>query len=230
MATFAFVHGAFMRGAHFAVVAERLRGAGHRTVAPDLPATDPAAGAAEYARLVAAAAGDTGDLVVVAHSMGGLTAPVVATLRPVRRIVYLAALVPEPGRSFDDVSWHDPRIAAPYVPQTHSLASEDGSASVGPARAAEVYFHDASPARRQWAYSLMRPQQWKILREPCPLDAMPSVDATVVACRQDRLVSPSWLSHVASERLGTEAITIDGGHCPMVSRPGELVRLLIALA
>ena len=71
-----------MRGAHFAVVAERLRGAGHRTVAPDLPATDPAAGAAEYARLVAAAAGDTGDLVVVAHSMGGLTAPVVATLRP----------------------------------------------------------------------------------------------------------------------------------------------------
>lgn len=229
MATFAFVHGAFMRGAHFAPVIEALREAGHAAVAPDLPSLDPEAGAAEYARVIAAALDGAPDAIVVGHSMGGLTAPVVTTLTPVRRVVYLAALIPEPGRSFDDVSWHDPEVNAPYVAQTHPHASEDGSAIVGPARAAEVSFHDATPDRKQWAYALMRPQQWKILREPCPLDAMPDVETEVMVCRDDRLVNPAWGRRVARDRFGVDAVEIDGGHCPMVSRPHDLAATLLSL-
>lgn len=230
MTTIAFVHGAYHSGGHFDLAAAALRGAGHRVVAPDLPAADPAAGAREYAAAVAAALDGAGeDVVVVGHSMGGLTAPVVAALRPVRAVVFLAALIPQPGRSFDDVGWHDHTISAPYVAQTVPHASEDGSASVGPARAAEVFFHDAPWPRKQWAFSLLRPQQWRVLQEPCPLETMPAVDYHAIVCRDDRMVSPDWTARTAKEQLGADAIWLDGGHCPMVSRPDDLAAALLPI-
>lgn len=229
MTTVAFVHGAYHRGTHFDAVASALSARGHQVVAPDLPATDPAAGAWQYAQTVVAALGDAGDVVVVGHSMGGLTAPVVAAIRPVRRIVYVAALIPEPGRSFDDVSWHDREVAAPYVAQTVPLASEDGSASVPAARASEVFFHDAHWEDQRRAFALLRPQQWRVLQEPCPLQDMPDVPASIVVCREDRVVNPAWTARVGRERFGADPIEIDGGHCPMVSRPDVLAGVLADL-
>jgi pimeloyl-ACP methyl ester carboxylesterase len=45
--------------------------------APDLPSDDDSAGLPEYAGTVVDAIGDRTDLVVVAHSFGGFTAPLV---------------------------------------------------------------------------------------------------------------------------------------------------------
>ena len=234
MATFALVHGAYHRGAHFDLLAAALRTGGHRVVAPDLPATDRHAGAAACARVVADATreaiGDADDVVVVGHSMGGLTAPVVATLRPVRGIVYLAALIPEPGRSFDDVSWHESQIPAPYEAQTHPLAAEDGSARVTAARAAEVFFHDCPWERQRWATSLMRPQHWRVLHEPCPLEAMPDVPSSFIACRADRVVNPAWIARIARDRFDSEPVEIEGGHSPAIARPDDLAAILGDLA
>lgn len=58
-------------------VAPLLRRAGHDAVAVDLPGDDQEAGLSEYADLVAAAAGDRADIVLVAQSLGGFTAPLV---------------------------------------------------------------------------------------------------------------------------------------------------------
>lgn len=233
MATFLLIHGAYHQGAHFDLLTSALRERGHDAVAPDLPATDRHAGAAQYARHAAAAVahtpGGASDVVVVGHSMGGLTAPVVATLIPVRRIVYLAAFVPQPGRSFDDVSWHDTRINAPHAAQTYPLASDDGSASVPLARATEVFFHDCWWERARWAWALLRPQQWRVLQEPCPLDQMPEVESAFIACRSDRVVNPAWVQAVARERFQQTAIMIDGGHSPFISRPAELAGILTGL-
>jgi pimeloyl-ACP methyl ester carboxylesterase len=75
MAAFVFIHGAGDVGWYWHLVAAELRERGHDTVAPDLPCDDDSAGLPEYADTVAAAAGDRTDLVVVAQSLGGFTAP-----------------------------------------------------------------------------------------------------------------------------------------------------------
>jgi alpha-beta hydrolase superfamily lysophospholipase len=54
-----------------------LRERGHEAVAVDLPADDDSAGLSEYADAVVGAIGDRTDLVVVAQSLGGFTAPLV---------------------------------------------------------------------------------------------------------------------------------------------------------
>jgi hypothetical protein len=58
-------------------VAPELRERGHGVVAPDLPCDDDSAGLAEYADAVVGAIGARGDLVVVAQSLAGFTAPLV---------------------------------------------------------------------------------------------------------------------------------------------------------
>ncbi len=63
-------------------LAAELDARGAPAVAVDLPADDDDAGLAAYADTVVRAAGDADPVVVVAQSMGGLTAPLVCGRRP----------------------------------------------------------------------------------------------------------------------------------------------------
>ena len=68
-------------------------------MAVDLPCDDDTAGFAEYTDAVVDAIGDRADLVLVAQSMGGFTAPLVCDRVPVDLMVLVAAMVPRPGES-----------------------------------------------------------------------------------------------------------------------------------
>ncbi len=112
MTAFALVHGGWHGGWCWQLVQAELAARGHTSVAPDLPITDPAAGAVAYADAVLAAL-PAEPVVLVAHSLAGLVAPLVAAAAPVRRVVYLAAMLPEPGRSVDDRARAGQRMTRP---------------------------------------------------------------------------------------------------------------------
>ena len=104
MSTFALVHGGAHGGWCWELVVPELERLGHSVVAPDLPIEDEANGARAWADVVVEALEGVGDdVVVVGHSLGGMAVPVVASLRPVRRMVFLAAMVPVPGMVYLDV-------------------------------------------------------------------------------------------------------------------------------
>ncbi len=67
----------------------------------DLPGPDPTAGLPEYADLVVAAAQQFSDVVIVAQSLGGFTAPMAAERLQVRvrEIVLVNAMIPVPGET-----------------------------------------------------------------------------------------------------------------------------------
>src|SRR4051794_6511780 len=100
--TYVLIHGAGDVGSSWDLVADRLRARGHDVVAVDLPADDDCAGFAEYADTVVEAIGDRSDLVVVAHSLGGFTAPLVCQRAPVDLLVLCAAMIPSPGETAAD--------------------------------------------------------------------------------------------------------------------------------
>lgn len=98
--TFGLVHGSGHRSSCWDPLVGELSRRGFRSVAVDLPCDRADAGAADYAEAVTGALRDVaGPLILVGHSLGGLTIPVVATRRPVALLVYLCAVLPDPGRS-----------------------------------------------------------------------------------------------------------------------------------
>lgn len=102
MSTFVLVHGGGGSSWDWHVVTNELRDHGHDAVAVDLPNDNRRAGWEEYVDTVVHALGDRRDVVVVGHSLGGFTAPLVCARTTVDLLVLVAAMVPSPGELFSD--------------------------------------------------------------------------------------------------------------------------------
>jgi len=231
MATFGLVHGAWHGAWCWERLIPELAARGHQAVAMDLPCEDPEAGAARYAEVVDAALPRTDDLVLVGHSLGGLTIPLVAVRRPVRLLAFLCAALPVPGQSLEEQVAADPTLYAPgYATHPGRVVHPDGSTSWASADSVrEVFYHDCAPADVARAWPRLRRQSRAPRREPCPLLAWPEVPRVSIVAREDHAVNPVWARRAARERLGVAPIELAGSHSPFLSRPAELAALLDGL-
>ena len=195
-------------------MADELRERGHDVVAVDLPCDDESAGLSEYADTVVEAIGDRGDLVVVAHSLGGFTAPLVCARVPVDLLVLVAGMVPAPGEKAEEWWTNTGYVTAPGDYGDDEIA---------------LYLHDVPPDLAAEALAKGRDQTMTPMREPWPLDAWPDVPTRYLLCRDDRMFDADWTRRMVRDRLGIEADEIDGSHCVYLSRPAELAARLESL-
>ncbi|MFZ0214648.1 MAG: alpha/beta hydrolase [Candidatus Dormiibacterota bacterium] len=156
--------------------------------------------------------------VVVAHSGAGLLLPAVARALGAHRQVWLAAAIPDPGRSFlEEVS------AAPGRIFNDEWRGKDPTQD--PVLATYFLFHDCDLATLRWALTTLRAfSPERAYREAVRLT--PAIPSTYVVCSQDRTLKPDWSRPEAKRRLSADVVEIDAGHCPHVSRPAELAGLL----
>lgn len=187
-----------------------LQRRGHDAVPVALPVGDDAAGLERYADAVVDAVGDRRDLVVVGHSMGGLTAPLVCSRLPVRLLVLLAAMVPRHGETGGQ--W--------WSATGHTGPGLDDR---------ELYFHDVPADLAEVALAREDVQSSRPFEDPWPLASWPDVPTRVVAGRDDRLFSLDFQRRIARERLGLEVDEVPGGHLCMLSQPVALADVLARL-
>lgn len=223
MATYVLIHGAASDGWYWHLVVPELRARGHDTVVPDLPCDDDAAGLAEYADTVVEAIGGRTDLVVVAQSLGGFTAPLVCERVPVRLMVLVAAMVPSPGESPGDwwanTGWEQAR---------REQAARDGR-SPDDFDVITDFFHDVPPDVVAEAMARgERDQSGTPMEKPWPLSAWPDVPTRFLLCRDDRFFPADFMRRVVRERLGVTPDEMESGHLPALSRPKELAERLDA--
>jgi pimeloyl-ACP methyl ester carboxylesterase len=220
---FALVHGAY----HGAWCWDRLRTElernGHTTSAADLPCDDPQAGADRYAELVVRQIPQRTQAVLVGHSLGGLTIPVVASSAPTLMTVYLCALVPVPGLSFDA---QQASIGTGFQPSEPAVGYPDGSASWPETGAIEVFYHDCDPQIATDAARRLRRQHWRVTQEVTPLREWPAVRSAYILCSQDRMVSSDYSRRVSRDLLGVEPVEMSCGHSPFLAQPRELAAVL----
>jgi pimeloyl-ACP methyl ester carboxylesterase len=209
MATFALIHGGGGSAWDWHLVVPALRALGHDPIAMDLPNEDESAGWSQYADAVLRAIAERSDVVVVGHSLGAFTAPLVCAEVPVDLLVLVAAMIPSPGELFAD--WW-----------TNAGYEETGYD--------DAFYHDVPPALAAEARRRERNESSKALQEPWPLEQWPGTPTRYLLCRDDRMFAAAWARRHARERLGLEADEIDGGHYLSLSRPRELADRLHAYA
>jgi len=224
------VHGAYHGAWCWDLLIPELVERGHTVVAVDLPITDPTAGAEAYASTVLDEISELSDPVVVGHSMGGLVVPLVAASRPVRRMVFLAAFLPEPGSSVADQRAREPLDPEIDFSATQFTHIGDGVFEVGEETATEMFFYDVDPEIRAWALAQLRPQSYRFMDEITPLRSWPDCRSAYIVCAGDHAVNAAWERRAAVERLGVEPHEIEGGHSPFLSRPSRLADILDAAA
>jgi pimeloyl-ACP methyl ester carboxylesterase len=226
MATFVLIHGAGSDSWYWHLVVPELEAAGHETIAVDLPCSDDSAGLAEYADVVVDAIGDRDDVVVVAQSMGGFTAPLVADRVPaVRLIVMVAAMVPRPDETGGE--WW---VNTGSSHARREQAERDGRNIDGEFDPVDEFLHDVPADIVATAWDHVSEQSDAPLATPWPLDAWPDVATRVVIGQNDRFFPADFQRRVVRERLGIEPDEIDTGHLPALAQPKELASMLLRYA
>ena len=116
MRTFVLIPGAGGSSWVWSRVTPFLVEAGHYAVAVDLPGDDDTAGLPRYTELVVDAVGSCADVVLVAGSLGGFTAPLVCERVPVGELVLVNAMIPRPGETAGDWWAHTGALEARQRP------------------------------------------------------------------------------------------------------------------
>ena len=161
----------------------------------------------DYATVV----GPQPDAVVVGHSMGGMTIPLITA----RVTVFLAALIPVEGA----YSGLDPEFTGTQRDELGRSFWPDLET------ARERLYPDLGDDDAREAFDRLRPQ--------APVDAVLELplglSASIVTLR-DRAIRPDWQAWMAREALGVEPLELDAGHSPFLTHPVELADLLESVA
>lgn len=221
MSTFALIHGAGDVGWSWHLVAAELRARGHDVVAPDLPGDDDSLTLVDYADAVISAVADRQHVVVVGHSFGAFTAPLVAQRLSADVLVLLAGMVPAPGES-PDQWWEN----VGYREAVAEQAERDGGLT-GSSDPYVEFFHDVPRPLAEEAMRRGRAHPSRAaMAAPWPLHHWPDVPTRFVLCKDDRCFPPDLFRQLVPRRLGIVPEEIPGSHCVALSRPVELVNLL----
>ncbi|MCJ7451190.1 MAG: alpha/beta hydrolase [Steroidobacteraceae bacterium] len=165
--------------------------------------------------------GIAGPVVVVGHSAGGATISLVPARTRVDRLVYVTAIVPEPGHAITDT------VGADVRETILSVSRDDGNGcrSFDLELLASLVPLDERDAYLAFLKSTQRPQGWAALEQPWPGRSLPDVPLAYVLCTEDQIIPPARQREMAA-RLGVEPIEIASEHAVFSFRPRELAAVL----
>jgi hypothetical protein len=224
--TFIFVHGGFGSPSELVPVISHLEARGHRVINVDLPIERAESTLDDYAAaVVLAMEGCERPRILVAHSAGGVTIPLVAARVPVDHLIFVTAFVPEPGRSLAEVAGADIMSTLEPVTIDHGDGTRsfnlDLLASLAPPEERQVYL--------QFLQATQRRQGWLAINQPWPGAGIPDVPRSYVLCTEDAILPPARQREFASG-LGVAPIEIAAAHSVFSTKPRELAGILASLA
>ena len=141
---------------------------------------------------------------------------------PLSRLVYLDAVVPMPGESWS--SCHDPATVA----ARSAAAAAHGHALPPPDPAA----FGLTGADRDWLARRQVPHPFGPYAEVLSFDAarLAALPRTFIDCNEPAFPTIEAFRRRVRAQAGWDLRVMATGHCPMVSRPQELVQMLLEMS
>jgi pimeloyl-ACP methyl ester carboxylesterase len=222
-ATFVLVHGAWFGGWCWKKVTPLLRAAGHEVFAPTLTGLGershfffPEVGLDTHVEDIVAVLDyeDLTGVILIGHSYAGMVIAGVAQKAAHRlaELVYLDSFLPESGKSLDD-----------YLPASHP--SVDGR--IKPLDPRTAFGVNREPDI-VWVAPRLRDHPARTFSQPVDLSRTATLRRTYIRCSSN---FPCLVE--SAERAKRQWFRflelMSANHCPMVTQPDELVKILLAL-
>ncbi len=168
---------------------------------------------------------DLHDVVLVGHSLAGITLPGVAARIPERlaRLVFVGATVPAHGQTVLEAL-----DAATQEVAAESMVGEQVAAPEDWARTA--FCNDMDDDQTAWTLSHMGPEAMGVMMEPVDLQGLDTaVPRTWILTLHDAVVDTER-QLLYADRVRAEIIELDAAHMAMISQPARLAQALSSLA
>ncbi len=238
MSVFVLVHGAYHGAWCYNKVVPILQDAGHTVIAVDLPGhgenrvpRDRITLDAYVGHVCDVVDAQMEPVILIGHSMGGLTISQVAEERPdkLKAIVFLTALMPKDGESRVDLSTRvdeESRVAAARI------STEDGLANtVSEELLKGLFYGDCSDEDIEFAKAHLVPQAFQPMNQKLRLSEANygRVPRVFIECLQDGALSIR-MQRAMYDQVGVDkVVTMDTSHSPFFSAPEELAGHLMSL-
>ena len=167
-------------------------------------------------------------VILVGHNQAGaIITQAIANCGPqIKGLVYIAAVVPWPGeRPFDLLSDQDNKnfdLAAP-LDNTTGLSIPDPQAPIH-----HLLMADATPDEAQHAFVNMVPEPiiFAYDRLDYNLLAFNQIPKFYLKTSNDLMISPASQDKFLHRQTMTETWTLNSGHCPFISQPNQVGKIL----
>lgn len=167
---------------------------------------------------------DLHNVVIVAHSMGGITAIGLMERIPerIRHVIFVAAPIPTDGESIGDLMQRRTMISSAQK-QAHS-AIDSGVANPG---LAEILCHDLTPVDRAFCLSRISAESIAAFNEPVRLAGLGGkIPRTYIRTLKDRALTPELQQESIARIPQVRVRDLDTGHTAMFADPQGLAHLI----
>ena len=237
--TFILVHGAWQGAWAWDTIVARLKAAGHDAIASDLPGdghddTPPGEVSLELyaAKLVGIIDRVTRPIVLVGHSMGGVSVSQACEFRSERiaLAIYLCAFMLPDGLSVLD--FYD-RYLESWMRGAHARVTYDAAgltSTIDPVSAVDVFYHQSDRVLAEAAARRLTPQPEGARRSKLHLSIgkYGTVPRVYIEARQDRSVHLPLQRKMQVMTSCDAVYGLDSDHAPQLSMPDALTDLLLS--
>jgi len=220
--TVVLVHGAFADGSSWNRVIPKLHAQGLNVISVQNPLTSLADDVAATRRALDA---QTGPVVLVGHSWGGMVITEVGDHPRVKSLVYVASFAPSAGQSIVDMTKDYPKSSG----LDHVVSDKDGFVSMTLEGITNHFAQDLPGSETQLIAATQGPIRGKNFEEKVSVAAWISKPSWFVVSEKDRMIQPA-LQRANARQISAKTVRLPTGHVPQLSRPTEVAKAIIDAA
>jgi pimeloyl-ACP methyl ester carboxylesterase len=170
---------------------------------------------------------DLRNIILVGHSQAGTVLPRLAAKGPelFRKLVYVSAIAPSPGKNILQQMGTGPRgsnpeeVGWPFDPETIDASKRSALMFCNDMDEAATAAFLAKLGYDNWPAQTMAAADWRY-------DHLESIPSTYVICLRDGILPVQWQETFAARVKAKRQIRIDAGHQVMNTRPHTLAEVL----
>jgi len=215
------VHGGFVDGSGWENVYHILRKDGYNVSVVQNPTVSLADDVAVTRRAIAAQGGQSGRVILVGHSYGGVVVTEAGNDPKVAALVYIAAFAPDAGESVGSLI-KDPPPGAPVPP---ILPPQEGFLFLDRAKFATSFAADVDAQKAAFMADSQVPWGLDALGGAVSKPAWKSKPSWYLVATRDKMIPPPAQQFMA-KRAGATVSEIAGSHAVYVSQPKAVAALI----
>lgn len=232
--TFVIVHGAFQDSSVWNDVKIRLEKSGDEVILVNLPGRKSSnsgvetANSASYGKKIIEAIGERKNVILVGHSFGGIQISNVAEMIPnqIKALVYVAAYLPVSGDSLQTLSAQDKNNK--FTQNNFLVAKDYSTADVLTADRELIFCNDCNADAKSKLSAAFTPEPLAPMAEAVKISAenFGKVKKVYIHTTLDNAVSYQLQNQMTVKTKVDKTFTMKAGHCPFLSQPKELAKIL----
>jgi pimeloyl-ACP methyl ester carboxylesterase len=212
------VHGGFVDGSGWEDVYKILKQDGYKVSIVQNPTLSLADDVAATKRVLAA---QSGPVILVGHSYGGVVITEAGNDPKVTGLVYIAAFAPDKGESVAALI-KDPQPGAPVPP---ILPPQDGYLSLDKAKFAASFAADVAKDKAEFMANSQVPWGVAALSGTITNPAWKTKPSWYLIATEDKMIPPA-AQQAMSKRAGSTVVEVKGSHAIYVSKPQAVAALI----